>query len=228
MKYLIFLLFSAVTFQSLAQPYSWMGKPRPYRFMFGLGLAAIDDDGRPYGQPFDVNESWNYLPYPTRIVFDKYLGKGMSLDFSGTYMQYSNSKLVNGATGKGGLFIAADANFKFSFLDIIGTNWFDPYVALGAGVTHRNAYSPNLTTNANATVGMNFWVSQRFGIQLQSSGKFGIRSNFYRTDANYLQHTFSILYRVGEKEDRVQSNFSDKPRYKEYFKKHKYKGRAKR
>ena len=227
MKYALVLLCSLTGFLSFAQPYSWMGKPKPYKIMVGAGLAAIDDDGRPFCQPFDVNQSWNYLPYPTRIVVDTYLKKGMSLDFSGTYMQYSASKLINGSVGKSGLFIAVDASLKYSFYDLIGTNWFDPYVSLGFGGTHRDTYDPVFNFNADAAAGFNFWLFRGFGIQLQTAGKFGINSDFYATDANYLQHTFSLMYRFSV-EKRSESEFSHKPRYKAYRKKYKYKGRAKR
>lgn len=225
MKLLFATIFSLSALWCAAQPYSWMGRPKPYKFMVGVGYAAIDDDGRNFCQPFDAKQSWHYLPYPTHILFDAYLNKGLSLDFSGTYMQYDATKLVNDTTGLSGMFIAIDAGLKYSFYDMIGTNWFDPYVSLGIGGTHRETYDPNFLFNANASVGFNFWIYRGFGLQLQTSGKFGITSSFYETDANYLQHTATLVYRFGEKK---KNTFNTKPRYKEYRKKRKYKGRAAR
>jgi hypothetical protein len=207
-----------------AQPYSWMGKPSPYRWFIGVGWTAIDDDGRDLCQPFDVEQSWNYLYYPTRIVFDKYLKKGMSLDFSGAYMQYSSSKLVNDTIGVSGMFISADANFKYSFNRFFRP-WFNPYVSGGIGGTHREAYRTAFVPTVQAALGVNFWIG-KFGIQLQTSGKVGVVSDFFAGDADYMQHNLSLIYKFT---DRQGSSFNSKPRYKHIHKvKSKYKGKAAR
>lgn len=212
---LIVLLFQG--FAAFAQPHSWMPQPKPYTWMFGLGWNAVDDDGRPFCQPFDAPQSWHLLPYPTRLNVDRYLNRGFSVEFTGAYNRYNGANLVNGSTGLGGTFISLDLNGKYSFYNLLRTTWLDPYVSLGFGGTIRPS---NFVPTLNSAIGVNFWVYKNWGVQLQTSAKFGITSNFYRTDANYLQHSAGIVYKIEPGTKKNKSN--DKPRHRWIRKKKSY------
>jgi len=188
---------------ALAQPLHWMGQKKPYKWQFGLGWNAVDDDGRDFCQPFDTKQSWNAPPFPSRLLVDKYLRKGFSLEFAGAYNNYKQGKLINDSTNRSGLFISADLNAKLSFAPLLyPMKWLDPYVSMGLGMTHRDAYDQTVVGTLNVSLGVNFWIYRNWGIQLQSSAKFGINGNFYTTNSDYLQHTASIVYKLPDRRDR--------------------------
>ncbi len=218
----LFIVLLILCGSAFAQPHDWMPKPKPYTWMFGLGWNAVDDDGRPFCQPFDAPQSWHIRPYPTRLNVDRYLNKGFSVEFTGAYNRYNGANLVNGSTGLGGTFISLDLNGKYSFYNLMSVNWFDPYVSLGFGGTIRSAYPTTFVPTLNSAIGANFWVYKNWGIQLQTSAKFGIKSDFYRTDANYLQHSAGIVYKIEPGMKKNKSN--DKRRYPWIRKKKSYRG----
>jgi hypothetical protein len=192
----IVLLF-AVNF-SLAQPSSINRKKNPYRFMFGLSWSAIDDDGNAFGNLFDYQGSWNYLPFPTRLSLDKYVRKGLSLEGIVTYNTYTTSKIINNTTGVSGIFVSGDFHMKYSFNRFMpsAAKWFDPYLSGGLGLTFRSVRDTPLNANVNLGFGMNFWLNQRWGLQLQTVGKLALVSDIYASDADYIQHTVGIVYRM--------------------------------
>ena len=215
----LLLLFAG--FPSFAQPLSWMGETKPYKWMFGIGWNAVDDDGRPFCQPFDVNQSWNYQYYPTRLTVDRYLKRGLSVEFAGAYNNYTAGKLVNNSTNLNGLFLSFDLNCKYSFYNLLRTDWLDPYASLGVGGTYRDAYPTTFQPTLNAALGVNFFFYRGFGLQLQTSGKFGINADFYTTTANYLQHSVGFVYKMTP--STQQKGQGDKKRYGWTKKKYKYK-----
>jgi hypothetical protein len=192
----IVLLF-AVNF-SLAQPSSINRKKNPYRFMFGLSWSVIDDDGNAFGNLFDYQDSWNYLPFPTRLSLDKYVRKGWSLEGMVAYNTYTTSKIINNTTGVSGIFVSGDFHMKYSFNRFMpsAVKWFDPYFSGGLGLTYRSVRETALNPNINLGFGMNFWLNQRWGLQLQTVGKLALVSDIYASDADYIQHTAGIVYRM--------------------------------
>lgn len=188
----------------LAQPLRWMGQKKPYKWQFGISWNAVDDDGRNFCQPFDVKQSWNYPVFPSRLMIDRYLKKGLSIEFAGAYNNYQSGKLINDTVGLSGTFISIDLNAKFSFYQLLSPmKWLDPYASLGLGATDRQSmYPKTFVPTANAAIGVNFWVYKNWGIQLQTSAKFGIAGNFYATNTNYLQHSLGFVYKVPARRDR--------------------------
>jgi hypothetical protein len=201
-RILIFLFVFCMWNGLSAQPLWWMGQKKPYTWQFGIGWNGVVDHGRMFCQPFDVKQSWNLPVFPSRVMVDRYLKNGLSVEFAGAYNQYGSDKLINGMTGQSGLFISADLNCKFSFYQLIQVKWFDPYVSMGFGGTYRNNYDPAFTTSANISLGVNFWAYRNWGVQLQSSAKFGLTAEPFTSHANYLQHTASIVYKLPERRNR--------------------------
>lgn len=213
------LVFSATAF---SQPLWWMGQKKPYKWQLSAGWNFVDDDGRDFCQPFDAAQSWNFVPFPSRIMADRYLRKGFSLELAGAYNRYEEGKLINDSVNLSGLFISLDVNTRLSFYRLLSPmQWLDPYVSMGLGITHRDAYEQTLTGTLNIGLGANFWIYRNWGIQLQSSAKFGINGQFYTTDADYLQHTAGIIYKFQDRRDRGTFH---KRHYKWTKKRPKFKG----
>jgi hypothetical protein len=192
--------------------------------MFGLGWNAVDDDGNAFGNVFDYQGSWNYLPYPSRITADKYIKKGWSLEGMVAYNRYTSSKLINDTTGLSGTFISGDFHVKYSFNRFFNlkTRWFDPYLTGGLGVTYRTVMDQAITPNVNLGIGFNFWLTRHWGLQLQSVGKLALVANIYNSNADYLQHTAGVVYKIQPKKKGYQQG---KSQYKWVHGKQRYKRR---
>lgn len=224
-KSALLLLFLAVLFEASAQGnYLQFKTERPYKWMFGIGWNVVDDDGHPYTNLFNVPGSWNYQYYPTMIHVDRYLKRGFSVEATGSFNLYSGSTTINGVPGLSGIFGALDIKGKYSFYNVVGASWFDPFIDLGIGATYRSAIPQTFAPSANVGVGFNFWV-KNVGLRLYTTGKLGLASPIYRSPTNYLQHSVSILYRMQERDKKNTS--SDKKRYKWTHKKEKFKSRSK-
>lgn len=209
-----------VNISVLAQPSSTLEKqkPKPYTWMFGAGWNIVDDDGRPFDNPFAVSQAWNYQFYPTRLMVDYYLNRGFSVEFAGCYNQYTEVKLINNTTNLKGTFFSADLNGKYSFYELLSSRVVDPYVSVGAGGTYRDVYRPAFRPTLNISLGMNLFFSEAIGVQLQSSAKFGVTTDFFATNSNYLQHSVGVVYKLVPRTDDIS-----KRKYRWIKKKHKYK-----
>lgn len=160
---------------------------------FNLGGHVVDDDGQPFNNLFNVNNSWNFLPYPTRLAIDGYFQKGWSFQGEFSYTQFKAGKVINDVVSTvNSTFFSADIHVKYDLNEVFGdTHWFDPYVAGGYGYTMRTvATNPN-TATANLGLGFNIWVYQNLGFNLHTMAKFAMQQG----TSNYLHHSVGIVYR---------------------------------
>lgn len=198
---------------------------KPYKWMFGVGWNVVDDDGHDFSYMFDYKTGWNFLPYPATLSVDRYLKKGFSIDATLAYNMYKADKEINLVRNKPGTFFSVDIQGKYSFYQFLQpTQWFDPYISIGIGATYRTSYAQTVVPTTNLALGMNFWV-KNFGLRLQTSGKLALVGNIYASDADYVHHSVSILYRVQGKEKRDKSFNNSKHGW--VHKKSKYKGKSK-
>lgn len=130
-----------------------------------------------------------------------------------SFSMLKGTRIINGVVGTPGNMIAVDLHAKYAFYYLYApkAKWFDPYVTLGAGYTYRtNAPKITHAPSLNFGIGFNFWLVQSFGIQLGSTGKFGLTPRIWKTSANYFNHTVGVVYRF----DIAKKNTSsDKKRY---------------
>src|ERR1035437_2405507 len=69
-------------------------------WIVGVGFNVVDDNGLRLGRPFDFKNSWNIVPYPSRLSIEKVLQVGFSLEAAGSYNQLGKEKLINGEISK--------------------------------------------------------------------------------------------------------------------------------
>ncbi|MBA2613494.1 MAG: hypothetical protein H0U95_16135 [Bacteroidetes bacterium] len=162
-------------------------------FTFNLGGHVVDDDGKPFTQLFNAANSWNFLPYPTRLAVDGYFQKGWSFQLEFAYTQFKTGKEVNDVKlTSGGTFFSVDGHVKYDLNELIGdTHWFDPYVAGGYGYTMRTVAANHNCPTANLGLGFNIWIYQNLGFNAQSMAKFAMLQG----TSNYLHHSVGIVYR---------------------------------
>lgn len=181
-----------------AQPIKTLTNANTYAWMFGISYTALDDDGN--SAAFYDPSNWHTNVFPSRIFADKYIYKGWSTELALSFNQYNPKKAVNLQMGKTGFFLATDANIKYSLNKLLGEGAIDPYVTTGLGLSIRNcddSLVANVTPTLNLGVGVNFWLSNSVGIQLQSSGKIGLTSDLFGY-ADYMQHSIGVVVRIEE------------------------------
>ena len=204
------LIFILLANSASAQPYKTIGVYKPYKWMFGVSWSAIDDNGSKFGKLFDLNNSWNILPYPSTIMVDRYFKYGWSMEFGATHSKYKLGKLINDSTNFEGTFFNFDASAKYSFYQLYApkARWIDPYLTAGIGYTYRAEGAAMHAPTVNIGGGVNFWVYKGLGIRLNSTAKLGVYPGFWDTPENYLQHSAGLVLRVGQGKSDPNKDFN--------------------
>lgn len=219
LKYLILLIFSFSSALLFSQRDGSKFSTK-YNYI-GLGWVGADDnaDFSPDFSTSDINQ----VGYPSMVSFGKILDNNLRFDLSAFY-----TKLNRGVYGEGydspGFMLSCDLNAGY-LVSIIGNTRkdfsdrkksnrisLDIYPLVGAGYTYRTLNNPDLINSATANVGggINVWAHKnRIGVNLQALGKFGVKSEFPRSGANYIQYSVSLLYRI-KNTRRFISNLNDR------------------
>ena len=162
-------------------------------WMFGIGYNIVDDSGDVFDQLFSVDEQWNAVAFPSRLSIGRYFKNGLGLEAIGTYNKYKVGKTVdNRINASETTYLGLDARLTYDLNKLIGeTGWFDPYVGVGAGYTDANDQTRG---TYNAVVGFRAWFSDRWGIDLSSSGKWAMGND---EATNHIQHAAGVVYQFG-------------------------------
>ena len=194
---------------------------KPYKFMFGLSWNAIDDDGRPFRELLKFRPRWNMFALPTTLSMDYFYKDGMSFEGIMSFNRYKPSNLVNNDLNRSGILFNIDANFKYSFGQLMNQPYADPFVFAGLGYTRRPDPEFNNMFSPNIGIGVNIMLNEYLGIQLRTAGKFAVHPVFFKHDSNYLHHHFGVVYKM----DAMPWNedFSKK-KYHWLFKNYRWKG----
>ncbi|CDF78932.1 OmpA/MotB family protein [Formosa agariphila KMM 3901] len=201
---MLFVFFVALTYATYSQnskiteipDITEMDSTRVSSWIIGIGFNAVDDTGTVFDDVFDVNEGWNAVPYPSRLSFGRYYKSGLGLEGIFTYNRYKAGKLVdNFPLEEDANYFGLDTRLSYDLNKIIGeTGWFDPYVGAGVGFTSANKKSRG---TINAVVGFRIWFTENFGMDVNSTGKWGMNQNY----KNHKQHAIGLVYRfIDEKE----------------------------
>lgn len=162
----------------------------------GIGFNAVDDSGDQFNRLFDIEEAWNAVPYPSRLSIGRYFKSGLGIEAIAAYNKYKKDKIVDGlpiANDKD--YFSIDSRLSYDLNKIIGeTGWFDPYVGVGIGYTYTDDISRG---TYNGVLGFRTWFSDRIGLDVNSSGKWPMNSNY----TNHLQHAIGVVYRFNAEKE---------------------------
>ncbi|GAA4281853.1 hypothetical protein GCM10022260_22740 [Gaetbulibacter aestuarii] len=164
--------------------------------MFGVGMNIVDDSDDRTGKVFDLKSGWNYAPYPSRLSLGKYWRSGLGLEGIASYNHYKKGKIVGGSPlPEGKNYWALDARLSYDLRKLIGDNgWFDPYVGVGLGV---NTAVGQTRATYNAIFGSRFWFSDRWGIDINTTGKWTMNPDL----TDHIQHAAGVVYRFNYEKD---------------------------
>jgi hypothetical protein len=216
-KSLVLCWFLLITGLSSAQ-FKWRRTPS-HTWIIGLGFNAVNDNPEIFDRFWFVDERWNAPYFPSRFSLERNLKHGFGLGGFLSYNQYKSGKLVQGERlASGGHFFAIDVYGKYRFnMNYKRVEWLDPYISLGIGYTIRTIPFASNAIHAGGQIGSNFWFSKSIGIQLETAIKFGLGAQFPAERTNYVQHSFSLLYRIypSRKPKRPKARYKwvhDKPK----------------
>ena len=189
------LLLSAVTYsvsgQQAMPEFNAQDSTASSYWLLGVGINIVDDSGDAWNNFTTVKDQWNMVPFPSRISAGRYWRSGLGVELIGTYNRYKEGNLIDGVTITEDIpYWAVDTRLSYDLNKIVGhTGFFDPYLGAGLGYTDAN----NLGRSTyNAVVGFRLWVSQNWGVDLNSSGKW----SFGDEATNHIQHAAGVVYRM--------------------------------
>ncbi len=162
-------------------------------WVVGLGYNIVDDSATPFGEDFlDIKNTWHALPYPSRISIGRFFKNGLGIEAIGSFNKYKVGKIVDGSINTSPRdYYAIDGKISYDLNKLIGeTSWFDPYVHVGAGYTSIGSVG---RTTANTGFGFNTWFGDKWGLNFNTMGKWGIKEG----STKQLQHSAGVVYRFG-------------------------------
>ena len=162
-------------------------------WVLGLGFNIVDDTATPFGDTFlDIKDTWNVVPYPSRISIGRFFKNGLGIEAIGTYNKYKVGKIIDGAINTAPReYFSIDGKISYDLNKLIGeTNWFDPYIHVGAGYSSIGNVG---RSTANAGFGFNTWFSDKWGANFNTMGKWGIKEG----STKQLQHSAGVVYQFG-------------------------------
>lgn len=162
-------------------------------WLVGLGLNIVDDSNNGSADFFSVKESWNSVPYPSRISIGQYFDNGLGIEAIISINKYKVGKTVNDAINtEESPYFGLDGRISYDLNKLLKKNgWFNPYVGVGGGITSANN-APRGTYNA--TIGMRAWFSSSLALDLSSTGKWPMTG--YEV-SSHLQHAMGLIYKFG-------------------------------
>ena len=165
----------------------------PWQFSFGINAVDLNADSETeFGEFFDVDENWNVSSGLSMFTLSKYLGDNLSLGLSGSVNSISKFAdsyvFINETT-----YFAGDLMLKYSLSEALNMQKMEPFVGVGLGNTWMDSSS---WMTSNASVGMNYWFSDVWGLTAQVDYKMNMSDNG-RGNTVMLDEGGTMRYSVG-------------------------------
>ena len=165
----------------------------PWQFSFGINAVDLNADSETeFGEFFDVDENWNVSSGLSMFTLSKYLGDNLSFGLSGSVNSISKFAdgyvFINETT-----YFAGDLMLKYSLSEALNMQKMEPFVGVGLGKTWMDSSS---WMTSNASLGMNYWFSDVWGLTAQIDYKLNMSENGRRNTV-MLDEGESMRYSLG-------------------------------
>ena len=165
----------------------------PWQFTFGINAVDLDaDTSTGFDEFFAVDENWNVSSGMSMFTLSKYMGDNLSLGLSGSVNSISRfaegREFINDVT-----YFASDLMLKYSLGEVLNMQKMEPFVGVGLGNTWMDSSS---WMTSNASLGMNYWFSDVWGLTAQVDYKHNLSENG-RGNTVMLDEGGSMRYSVG-------------------------------
>jgi OOP family OmpA-OmpF porin len=174
---------------------------------FSVGMNAVDlypvGEDAPRGEYFDeyfnVTDHWNFIPMLSTISVSRYLSDGFTFTASGSLNKLdkrgTNVDPVTGLeTDTAELddlsYFGLDGRVSYSFMNLLKSKTLDPYLGVGGGYTWVDEIGAG---TLNGTLGINFWISEKVGINVNSSYKHSFEDYLPK----HFQHSVGLIFKFG-------------------------------
>ena len=199
------LLFAGMTSQA-------QDSNNPWAISFGANgvdtkVSAVGNDSPKWIQLGNARDNWNFIPSVSYLNVSRYVGDGFSFGVTGSVnkidkmvFRVPGTESTDVVVNPGDLsYYAFDASIKYSFMEMIGTKWFDPSLNIGGGY---NFFGDASAGTVNGGVGITFWFSEQVGLQLQSVYKHSFDDNrVANLDVpSHIQHFAGLTFKFGGKD----------------------------
>ena len=205
------LILCILCINTMSAQKKWNNRNNPSddnRWTLGFGVNALENSDKQFEGAFK-SENWAIAKTPFYLSADAYIDGQFSVETMVSFNYFTDGILMDGQTilgedegGNDAGYFAVDLALKYSFGKLLDSNVFDPYLSVGAGLSHFGDYTtverPLLTVAAvdiftlNAGLGMNFWFSSNWGVNLNVAGKWGIATTY----TNHIQGRLGLLYKI--------------------------------
>ncbi len=186
-------------------------------WLVGLGLNAVDDSNGGIGNFFKVKESWNSVPYPSRISIGQYYDNGLGIEAIISINTYKVGKIINDTINtEESSYFGMDGRVSYDLNKLLKKNgWFNPYIGVGGGITSADNF-PRGTYNAS--LGIRTWFTNNLALDINTTVKWPIQGY----DVNsHLQHAASLVYKFGKQRKPPTRNLPSREELMEKTKKEK-------
>lgn len=163
--------------------------------MVGLGWNMIMDSGERLNNFPGSSEDRHMVPYPSRVSFGRNFSSGLSLEGIAAVNKFREGKVVeNIVLTEDRSYFSIDSRLSYNINRLFGrTGWFDPYVGVGLGYTTVEGEGNG---TYNGVIGFRSWLSERWGIDINSSGKWSMGDGLV---TNHMQHAAGVVYQFNIK-----------------------------
>ena len=210
MKQLNKILAAAFMFAGLAS--QAQDSNNPWAISFGVNgvdtkVSAEANDKPQFVQLLNVSDNWNILPSVSYLNVSRHVGGGFSFGLTGSVNKIDRMLYRVEGTDNTDLrvnpgdlsYYAIDGNIRYSFLELIGTKWFDPSLSVGGGY---NFFGDASAGTVNGGLGLTFWFTEQVGLQLQSTYKHSFDDNRIADQdvPTHFQHMAGLTFKFGGKD----------------------------
>lgn len=165
---------------------------------FGLGINAINNPSTDLTHPTTGNsledgryKTWNMDPAGFRMTAGRYIKSGFIFE---TVMSLNTITENDPASTEEFPYISVDGMVKYNIGSNFGSvNKFNPFIGVGGGYTWLDNIGAG---TLNAGVGVNLWISDNLGFNIQSTVKTALKD--YGID--HFQHSAGIAFKFGGKD----------------------------
>ena len=166
-------------------------------------VSAASNLNDQFSDYFNTKDNWNFLPSVSYLNVSKYAGDNFSFGVTGSINKMSkfvNKKATDGTysvVNPGDYnYYGVDLDIKYSFMNMLGSKYFNPTAHIGGGYTFLGDLSAG---TVNTGIGLTYWMNDAVGLSLQSTYKYSFdNERIPGIDVpTHMQHFLGITFKFG-------------------------------
>jgi outer membrane protein OmpA-like peptidoglycan-associated protein len=173
---------------------------------FNLGVNAVDlypvGEDAPSGPYFDeffnAKDHWNIIPFISTVSISRYLSDGFTFTATGALNRIDKlGTISNPITGEETTatvddltYYSVDGRIQYSFMELIGSKSFEPYLGAGGGYTWVDDIGAG---TLNGSFGLRYWLNDFLGIEAQTTYKHSFEDYLPK----HWQHSVGVTFKFG-------------------------------